>query len=130
MLKSLTKYAPAGAMHCWGVLGAAMSLFLPAQDVWLTAVKLLAVVCCGMELLEALEQAEVPLSGVKACTNEVCPKSLLSLDSGLLKAVTFTSLEHLGIGRNSSPKQLEMLGVPHHCAANTVALSRAGRDKG
>lgn len=82
MLKSLTKCAPVGAMHCWGVLDAAMSWSLPAQGGWLTAVKLLAVVSCGMELLETLEQAEVPLSGVKACTNEVCPKSLLSLNSG------------------------------------------------
>ena len=28
----------------------------------------LAVVCCGTELLEALEQAEVPPSRVQACT--------------------------------------------------------------
>lgn len=57
MLKSLTKCAPLGAVHCWGVLGAAVSWALPAQGGWLTAVKLLAVVSCGMELLEALEQS-------------------------------------------------------------------------
>lgn len=107
-----------------------MSPSLPAQGEWPTAVKLLAVVCCGMELVEALEPAEVPLRRVKACTNELCPKSLLPLGSGLLKAVIFTSLQHLGIGRNSSPEHLEVLGVPHHYAASTVALSQAGRNKG
>lgn len=67
---------------------------------------------------------------MKACTKEVYAKSLLSVSSGLLKAVIFASLERLGIGRNSSPKHLEMLGMPHHYAANTVALSQAGRDEG
>lgn len=65
-----------------------MSWSLPAQGGWLTAVKLLALVTWGFWR----PWSEVPLSKVKACTNEVCPKSLLSLGSGLLKVVIFTNL--------------------------------------
>ena len=65
-----------------------MSPSLPAQRRWLMAGGSLAVVCCDLELLGTLEQAEVLLSRVPSCTIEVWPESLLSCGPGLLKAVT------------------------------------------
>lgn len=81
-------------------------------------------------LLDALEQAEVSPSKVQTCTIEVWPKGLLVWGPGLLKAILLASIGHLGAGRSSSPKDLEMFSAPRHRAANAVPLSQAGKEGG
>lgn len=105
-----------------------MSLSLPTQVRQATTKRLLAVVCCCLELLEILEPDEVPLSRVWAYTTEVQPEGLLFWGPGL-KAVPLASLGHFG-ARGGFTKDLEMFGVACHHAASAVSPSQAGREGG
>lgn len=61
-------------------------------------------VCCGMELLEALEQAEVQPSRMQASTIKIHPEGLLSWGPGLLKSVRWPAWDILEQGEVAVPR--------------------------